>query len=83
MSMVSTSPAHNDHNMNITHRRTEESLVGDHFNDDGHSLANMTVEVIDQIHIRDPYPRKIWESRWIRTLGTSFALGMNLRVDSL
>ena len=27
--------------------------------------------------------RKIRESRWIRTPGTSYPLGMNLRVDSL
>ena len=46
-------------------------------------MADMTVMVIDQIYSRDPTLRKIKESRWIRDLGTSYPLGMNLRVDSL
>ena len=73
----------NNHCFNIVHRRTEESPVTEHFNDNGHTLEDMTVAVIDQIHSRDPCLRKIRESRWIRTLGTSFPSGMNLRVDSL
>ena len=67
----------------IAHRRTEESPVAEHFNSDGHTLSDMTVVVIDQIYRHDPCLRKIRESRWIRTLGTSYPSGMNLRVDSL
>ena len=39
--------------------------------------------VIDGVKSRDPCLRKIRESRWIRTLGTSFPSGMNLRLHSL
>ena len=73
----------NGHRFNITHRRTEESPVAAHFNGEGHSQADMVVAVIDQLYSRDLCLRKIWESRWIRTLGTSHPSGMNLRVDSL
>ena len=47
------------------------------------TLADMTVEVIDQLHSHDHCLSKIWERRWIRTLKTSHPFGMNLRVDSL
>ena len=73
----------NSHRYDITHRRTDESPVAQHFNGDAHSLADMAVMVIDQMRSRDPCLRKIRESRWIRTLGTSYPSGMNLRVDSL
>ena len=36
------------------HMRTEESPVVEHFNGDGHTLADMTVVAIDQIHSHDP-----------------------------
>ena len=66
------------------HRRTDESLVAEHFNNGPHSQADKTVMVIDQVHSHDSCLRnKIRESRWIRNLGTSSLLGMNLRVDSL
>ena len=40
-----------------------------------HTLADMTVAAIDQIHSRNTCVRKIRESRWIRTLGTSYPSG--------
>ena len=61
----------------------EEFPVALRFNGEGHTLADMTVVVIDKIYSHDSCLCKIWESRWIRTLGTSYPLGMNLRVDSL
>ena len=67
----------------IAHRRTEETPVAEHFNGDGHALSDMTVVAIDQVYSHYPCLRKIRESRWIRTLGTSYPSGMNLRVDSL
>ena len=73
----------NGHRFDIMHRRTDESPVAAHFNSEAHSMEDMTVMVIDQIHSRDPTLRKIKESRWIRDLGTSYPFGMNLRVDSL
>ena len=73
----------NSHRYDIRHRRTEESPVAEHFNGAGHTLADLTVVAIDQLHSHDACLRKIRESRWIRTLGTSYPFGMNLRVDSL
>ena len=59
------------------------SSVANHFNSDRHSIADMTVMVIDQVRSCDLCLLKIRESRWIGTLGTSHPMGMNLRVDSL
>ena len=59
----------NDHRFKIMHRRTEESPVAEQFSGKGHTLVDMTIVAIDQIHSHDPCLRKIWESRWIRTLG--------------
>ena len=39
----------NSHCFNIAHRRTEESPVAEHFNGEGHTLADMTVVAIDQL----------------------------------
>ena len=73
----------NSHRYDIRQRRTEESPVAKHFNSAGHTLADLTVVAIDQLHSHDACLRKIRESRWIRTLGTSHPFGMNLREDSL
>ena len=73
----------NGHRSDIRHRRTEESLVAEHFNGAGHTLADLTVVAIDQLYSHDACICKILESRWIRTLGTSYPFGINLRVDSL
>ena len=70
----------NYHHFNISHRRSEESPVAEHFTGDGHSEADMVVTVIDQLYGRDPCLHKLWQSRWIRTLETSDPSGMNLRV---
>ena len=73
----------NIHCHDITQRRTEESLVAEHFNGEGHTFADMTVKAIDQLYSHDSCLPKIRESRWIRTLGTLHPFEMNLRVDSL
>ena len=73
----------NNHRFNITHGRIEESPVAEHFNGDRHAVSDMTIIATDQIYSHDPCICKIWESRWIRTLGFSYPSGMNLRVDSL
>ena len=73
----------NSHHFDIRQRRTKESPVAEHFNGAGHTLADLTVVVIDQLYSHDACLCKIQESRWIRTLGTSHPFGMNLRVDSL
>ena len=71
------------HRFDIKQRRTEESPVAEHFNGAGHTLADLTVVVIDQLYSHDACLHKIRESRWIRTLGTSHPFGVNLRMDSL
>ena len=73
----------NCHCFDIKQRRTEESPVAEHFDGKGDKLAVLTVEVIDQLYSHDSWLRKIRESRWIRTLGTSHLFGMNIRVDCL
>ena len=65
----------NNHCFNITHTRTEESPVVKHFTGNGHNQADMVVAVVDQLYSRDPCFCKIKESRWIRTLGTSYPSG--------
>ena len=70
----------NGHRHDITHKRIEDSPVAAHFNHGTHSLADMTLMVIDLV---SRHERKVRKSRWIRTLGTSFPSGMNLMVDSL
>ena len=72
-----------NHRYDISHQRPEESPVDEHFNSEAHSQADVVVMMIDQIRDHDPCLHNIWESRWIRTLGTSCPSGMNPRVDSL
>ena len=73
----------NGNRYDIAHRRTEESPVAEHFNSGAHGESDTTVMVIELARSRDACLRKIRESRWMRTLGTSSPLGMNRRVDSL
>ena len=73
----------NGHRYAIAHRRTDDSPVAEHFCNGSHSLADMVVMIVDFVYSRDPCLRKLRESRLIRTLKTSFPLGMNLKVDSL
>ena len=73
----------NGHRYDIAHRRTEESPVAERFNSGAHEESDMTVMVFELARSSDTCLRKIRESRWMRTLGTSSPLGMNLRVNSL
>ena len=73
----------NNHRADITHRRTHEKPVTQHFTTSGHSVEDMGVLVIETLWREDPVLRKIRESKWIRALETSCPKGMNLRVDSL
>ena len=43
----------NSHCFDIIQRRTEESPVAEHFNGEGHTLADMTVMAIDQLYGHD------------------------------
>ena len=72
----------NGHQFDIAHRRTDESPVSLHFNSGAHTLAD-SVMVIERTRSQDLCLGRIRESRWIRTLGTSFPLEMNLRDNTL
>ena len=71
----------NSHCFDITQWRNEQSPVAEKFNGLGNTLADVTVMAIDQLYSHDSCLRKIRESKWIRTLGTSYPFWTNLRVD--
>ena len=73
----------NGHRYDISHRKTKESPVAAHFTSTGHSESDLSVCVIDRLWTDDVIRRKNRESRWIRTLGTLWPSGMNLRSDAL
>ena len=52
--------------------------VAEHFNITGHSFDDMTVMVIEQIHVADSTRRRQRESYWIYTLWTMTLDGLNL-----
>ena len=49
----------NSNQYNITHKRTKESPVAEHFNGEAHSQVDMSVMVINQLWNHDPCLRKI------------------------
>ena len=69
----------NNHRFDVTHGRTEASPVAAYFRSAGHSEADLSVCVIDRLGKEDVIRRKNQGSRWIRTLGTLWPRGMNLR----
>ena len=71
----------NGHRYDISHWRTQESPVAEHFNSGAHRESDMAVRAIEFARSRDACLRKIRKSRWIRTLGISFPLEMNLRIN--
>ena len=58
----------NAHQFDIAHLRTKKSPVSNHFNSGLHTLADMSVMVIEHAHSQDPCLRRIRESRCIRVL---------------
>ena len=73
----------NSHRFNISHGRIDESPVAAHFTSEGHTETDLSVMIIDRCWKEDTILRKIRESRWIRTLETSWPSGMNQRTDGL
>ena len=73
----------NGHQSDITPRRTDVSLITEHFYSSAHSVLDMTVIVIELSPSCDPCLQKLKDSRWIRTLETMFLSGLNVWVDSL
>ena len=68
--------------MTLQQRSTAMTLQ-QHFKSVPRSLIEMSAMVINWDCSQDPCLSGIKESRWIRTLGISFPLGMNLRGASL
>ena len=55
----------NSHRYDIAHGRTEDSPMAAHFNTDGHSQADMTVMVIDEvIHVCTKYGKVDGSEAW-------------------
>ena len=73
----------NNHRADIIHKKIEDKSVAAHFSTQRHSVEDMEVMVIDRLWKDDPVLRKNRESKWIRTLDTSYPKGMNLRTDTL
>ena len=60
------------------HRRLSDKPVAEHFHSTGHSFDDMTIMVIEQIHVADSARRRQRESYWIYTLQTLTPDGLNL-----
>ena len=52
--------------------RNISKATGNHFNQRGHSLADMKVTVLEKIYNQDPNYRKERESMWIRKFNTKY-----------
>ena len=61
----------------IKHRRLKKP-VANHFNSEGHSLEDLSIFVIEQIHREEASFRKAKESYWIQTLRSLAHEGPNL-----
>ena len=53
-----------------------DKATGQHFNQPGHSMADMRIMVMEKVHSKDPQMRKTRESFYINKLNT-FYKGMN------
>ena len=73
----------NSHCFDIVHRRTDGSPMAAHFNSEDHSETNFLVIIINIYWKEDTILGKIRDSWWIRTLGTSWPSGLNLRTNCL
>ena len=67
----------NGHRSDIKHRRLENP-VANHLNSEGHSLEDLSIFVIEQIHQEEANFRKGKESYWIQTLRSLAPEGVNL-----
>ena len=67
----------NGHRLDIKHRRLEKP-VASRFNSEGHSLEDLFISVIEQIHREEANFRKAKESHWTQTLQSMAPKGLNL-----
>ena len=61
----------NNHRADIIHKKKEEKPVAAPYNNQGHSVEDRTVMVIEKLWKDDPVLRKIRENKWMRTQDTS------------
>jgi len=69
------------HRSDIKHNRTWKQVAA-HFNQDGHSMEDLTIMVIEKIPEHDVSSRKKregYERHWINELKTMTPNGLNLR----
>ena len=69
------------HRSDIRHNRTRKPVAA-HFNQDGHSMEDLTIMVIEKIPEHDVSSRKTceeYERHWINELKTKAPAGLNLR----
>ena len=67
----------NGHRSDIKHRRLEKPVAA-HFNSEGHSLQDLSIFVIEQIHREEASYRRAKESYWIQTLRSLAPEELNL-----
>ena len=56
-----------------------EKSTGEHFNQPGHKLSDMNVTVLEKVHSKDPFMRKVRESHFIKKMNTKYK-GMNKKL---
>jgi len=74
-------PATYQHPLTLTQDATyrhEDTMVAKHFNEDGHSIDDMTVTVIEQVHSLDTALRRRREKFWRHQLQTNYPDGLNV-----
>ena len=67
----------NAHRLDIKHQRLKKPVAA-HFNSEGHSLQDLSIFVIKQIHREEASYRRVKESYWIETLQSLAPEGLNL-----
>ena len=67
----------NGHRSDIKHQRLEKPVTA-HFNSEGHSLQDLSISVIEQIHREEASYGRAKESYWIQTLQSLAPEGLNL-----
>ena len=60
------------------YQRLPDKPVGMHFNTPGDTFDDLTVMIIEQMHVASATHRKNWESFWIHTLQLLTPHGLNI-----
>ena len=60
------------------YQKLSDKRVAEHFNTNDHTFDDLTIMIIEQIHMADSARQKQRESFWIHTLRTLAPDGLNL-----